>query len=67
VVRVDTNGQLRDSKPCADCLHELKRDRRFRFCYYSNAEGQIVKVRMSDLKTNHVSMGFRHNQEFVTK
>lgn len=60
MVRIDAEGNLRESKPCYHCLSLLKKSRRFRFCYYSNAAGKIVKIRMADLTTTHVSRGFRN-------
>jgi len=59
VIRVDKNGNLKDSKPCNDCLKYLKRVRMFRYCFYSNDEGEIVRSRLNELTNEHKSRGHR--------
>lgn len=59
VIRVDRNSQLKESKPCSDCLKYLKRAKLFRYCFYSNINGQMVRTRLKDLTNTHKTTGHR--------
>lgn len=59
IIRVDKNGNLKDSKPCNHCLKYLKRAKLFRYCYYSNHQGEIVRSRITDLLNTHKTRGQR--------
>jgi hypothetical protein len=65
VVRTGADGSIKDSKPCRECLKELKRTKLFRYCYYSTEGGTICKVRMSELNNDHFSCGYRHIEEIT--
>lgn len=60
VIRVDkTTGNLRDSKPCCECIKYLKRAKLFRYCFYSDANGEIVRTRLDTLSNKHKTRGHR--------
>jgi hypothetical protein len=61
IVRTTSEGELVDSKPCFHCLQELKRYNLFKYCYYSNDEGKIVKIKMCMLENSRLSSA---NREF---
>lgn len=56
VIRVNKDGKLKNSKPCAHCITLLDgmHNHRIKWVYYSNDTGSIIKIRFSDLvRTNH--------------
>lgn len=64
VIRVDFNGNLRNSKPCSKCIEYLSKLRTYRIknVYYSNENGDIIMVKFTDLlhsKDMHISRRFR--------
>ena len=68
VVRIDGQGRLKDSKPCAKCIKHMNR-LPFATCYridrvyYSSKDGSIVKSNLSTLNDDnnkYITSGFRH-------
>ena len=59
VVRVTAEGELRDSRPCRDCLKWL-RQYKVRRVYYSTDDGVVVSERVRDMTTEWVSLGYRN-------
>lgn len=57
VYQIKKDGSLGESKPCYHCLREMKRSRMFRYCYYSTAEGKIVRERVSEMISTHICSG----------
>jgi hypothetical protein len=54
VIRVNPSGELRQSKPCQDCIvymhtHIAEKGYRIRDVYYSDSTGRIIKERFSDM------------------
>lgn len=65
VLRVDKNGKLKNSRPCADCLKRLQflHGYKIRYIYYSCNDGNIVKEKYTELLRSdiqHITRGHRH-------
>ena len=58
VVRIGNNGNLMNSRPCANCTQEFKKYN-IRRIYYSNERGEIVYERAEDMVSTHISKGNR--------
>lgn len=54
----DVDWELRNSKPCAYCVQIIK-SVGIRYVYYSDGEGNIVKIRAKDLNSDHITYGRR--------
>lgn len=52
------NGSYRESKPCRHCCEYLKTIG-IKTVYYSNDYNQMVIERVSDIKTDHISLARR--------
>lgn len=69
VIRVGTDGTLKNSMPCFMCIEHMKRVNkktayRFKNIWYSNSDGNIICNKFNDLITQgnqHVSFRFRRN------
>ncbi len=48
VVRYDRSGKLQDSTPCLDCLNLIKLFN-IKYIVYSNANGHIVRSKVSEI------------------
>ena len=63
VIRVNNEGKLRMSEPCAKCIKHLSRSNiKIKYVYYSNSDGGVTKVKFSTLKSrdvHHVTRSFR--------
>lgn len=66
VVRFSKNNRLQNSKPCANCIENMKvlpekKGYRIRNIYYSNENGEIVKSSLKNLEKEelHYSRFFR--------
>ena len=64
VLRINKRGELRNSRPCLNCLKQLQHlhSYGYKLCnvYYSNENGEIVKKKFLDLledEIQHVSRG----------
>ena len=69
VIRVDMNGNLKNSKPCFKCIKYLDQLRFYKLknVYYSNDDGDIILIKFSELKFSnniHVSKRFKYNKYF---
>ncbi len=71
VVRFSKNNKLQNSKPCANCIENMKvlpekKGYRIRNIYYSNENGEIVKSSLKNLEKEelHYSRFFRQNKKF---
>lgn len=53
VLRVNSHGQLVNSKPCKDCTEQLKLFG-LKNVYYSNYEGRIHLEKIKDMHTTHI-------------
>ncbi len=69
VVRLSKYNKLQNSKPCANCMENIKnlpqkRGYRIRNVYYSNEKGEIVKNSLRKLEKEelHHSRFFRKNR-----
>jgi len=67
VVRFSKNKKLQNSKPCANCIKNMKnlpqkKGYKIKNIYYSNDNGVIVKITLSNLENQqlHYSKYFRH-------
>lgn len=51
VIRIDRNGNLKESRPCCKCLEILYTSRscRIQYVYYSTSDGTIVREKFRDL------------------
>lgn len=68
VIRIDTHGLLKNSKPCANCVKSLSKitTHRIKNIYYSDQDGNIKKVKLSELineKHKHISRGRRKREK----
>jgi len=54
IIRINRKGELVNSKPCIDCMRILKL-LNIKYIYYSNDEGNIVKIKCKEAKTEHLS------------
>jgi hypothetical protein len=64
VIRVDLNGQLRNSKPCSKCIEHLCRLKKYKIqnVYYSDKDGNIIMERFSYFAKSgdmHISRRFQ--------
>lgn len=67
VVRVSKSGSLKNSAPCFKCIEHLQRMNtkttyKLRHIYYSDATGNIIKAKFTDLvlaDDKHMSLRFR--------
>jgi cytidine deaminase len=71
VVRLSKNNKLQNSKPCANCIENMKilpekKGYRIRNIYYSNENGEIAKSSLKNLEKEelHYSRFFRQNKNF---
>ncbi len=58
VVRYNSAGELRNSKPCANCLEYLI-EVGVRYVIYSDENGNLVKTKPRDIANAYTSSGFR--------
>lgn len=56
VIRTDNNGNLKNSKPCSHCIKNMKLFN-IKYVYYSTDDGKIIKERVENLTTDHLSGG----------
>lgn len=54
VIRINKNGDLMSSMPCAECLNAMK-SAGIRNVYYSQNQETIVKARVRDMTSHHLS------------
>lgn len=69
VIRLTTQNKLQNSKPCANCIREMrllpeKKGYRIKYIYYSNNHGDIIKRSLDNLENDelHYSRFFRRNR-----
>ena len=62
VVRVDGQGNLKNSKPCSDCLCRIKNIKSIKTIYFSDDDGQIVSFSKNDINNEHISHGHRRRK-----
>jgi deoxycytidylate deaminase len=58
VVRINAKGELNNSKPCSNCLNNLKKLNIGKI-YYSDENGNIVCERANNMFTDYVSSGYK--------
>jgi deoxycytidylate deaminase len=58
VIRINRSSKLRNSRPCQDCIDEMKRIG-IRKVYYSDDNGEIVYEFVDDMVKTHTSAGMR--------
>ena len=64
VIRINKNGDLKNSKPCFKCITHLNRIPGYKInkIYYSNENGQIIESKFNDLyfeDNKYISRGFK--------
>jgi hypothetical protein len=59
VIRVGLNGELKNSKPCSDCIKFMKTFGGIRNIYYTDSNGCLVCEKLSAISTEHNSKGAR--------
>jgi hypothetical protein len=64
VIRVNKGSQLRNSRPCKDCIDELKRIG-IRKVYYSDDTGNIVYEFVEDMINMHTSAGMKYSKRLT--
>jgi len=62
VIRVNKRSELRNSRPCEDCIEELRRIG-IRKVYYSDDRGDVVYEFVDDMVKTHMSAGMRFCRE----
>lgn len=64
VIRYSKQNGLADSKPCSKCIDYMKK---YMFyvanIVYSNENGNLEKVSIHDIKSNHISIGYKMNDK----
>jgi len=70
VVRFSKNNKLQNSKPCANCIQNMrilpeKKGYKIRNIYYSNDNGEIIKSSLNNLEKEelHYSRFYRNKNE----
>jgi deoxycytidylate deaminase len=64
VIRINKKLQLRNSRPCKDCIDELKQIG-IRKVYYSNDNGDIVYEFVENMIKTHTSAGMKFCKELI--
>lgn len=59
IVRVNNEGELKDSRPCVNCYNKIK-ELGIRKIIYSTADSTIERVNISDYHTERPSFGFSY-------
>lgn len=59
VVRIDAEGRLRNSKPCAECIGFMRRFGGIKNVYYSNDQGELVCEPLATISSTHSTNGTR--------
>ena len=69
VIRLSKNNKIQNSKPCANCIKNMKilpkkKGYRIKNIYYSNDNGEIIKTSLKKLENEelHYSRFFRKNR-----
>ena len=52
------DGTIGYSAPCIDCTNYLK-SKGFKKVYYTDTNGEFIKVNIQNYKTNHISLANR--------
>lgn len=55
VIRVNGKGELMNSKPCNSCIYYMQLYG-IKSVYYSNENGEIVREKLLDIKSTHLSI-----------
>ncbi len=55
VIRINKLGELKNSKPCQDCLKYIRRYPQVQKIYYSDDNGSIMMEKVKDIDNNHQS------------
>ena len=70
VIRLSKNNKIQNSKPCANCIKNMKtlpekKGYKIRNIYYSDDNGEIVKTSLKNLEKEdlHYSRFFRKNMK----
>lgn len=64
VIRINKGSQLKNSRPCKDCINELQRIG-IRKVYYSNDDGNIVYEFVENMIKTHTSAGMKFSKELI--
>lgn len=59
VIRIDRNGNLKNSKPCSECIQFMKTFGGIRNVYYTDSNGDLICEKLTDMYTSHNSKGMR--------
>lgn len=69
VIRLSAKNKLQSSKPCGNCINTMKnlpikRGYRIQYIYYSDKEGNIIKISLNNLdnEEKHYSSFYRQRQ-----
>jgi len=66
IVRINNNGEIKNSKPCKNCIKYIEKSRlNFVNVYYSNEKSQIIKTNLKLLSMDicqHISSGMRRKK-----
>jgi len=54
VIRINNTGELRNSKPCKECVCAMK-VAGIKRVFYSTSEGTIFMEKVQDMRSNHLS------------
>lgn len=65
VVRLDREGQLRNSKPCSECLEFLRRFGHIDKIFYSTDDGRLAVEKLDEMNSDHFTNGCRALQRMV--
>lgn len=67
VIRINGEGKLGNSRPCASCIEKMKTFGIYRV-YYSDNTGKIIWEKLTEIINDHISIGGRiKNTRYVTK
>lgn len=65
VVRINSLGELTESKPCSHCV-SVMRDRGIRKVTYSNKHGELITESVKSMDTStHSSVGYRSIEDAI--
>lgn len=58
VIRIGKDSKLMNSKPCKNCIAFMKKYS-IKNVAYSNSNGIIVSEKIKEIKSNHISKGWK--------
>ena len=64
VIRVNSKGDLMNSKPCNSCIYYMQLYG-IRSVYYSDENGEIVREKLLDIKSTHYSISQSKYYQYI--